>query len=334
MTLDGDSRRLIGRLWRDWIWPHWHELLFAGVLMVLVAATTALYPVLIKWTFQWYEARNQPTIDVLGWAIPRGDIVFLLPPLILAVTVAKGASLYFQTVSTSRVVFKIVTDLQRAMFAHLITADLARLSRDTTGSLISRFVNDMSVISEALSRAINNLVRDVLTVVSLVAAMIYLDWMLTLMVLVLYPIVAVPIANLGKRLRKLSANMQSHMGDMTAVLSESLSGARMVKTYGLEPYETERAAKTFRRQFTLMMTQVKNRAWLEPMLEVVAGLAVAGVLVFAGWRIMSPGSTKSIGDFTGFITALMRFPWCGSTTSVRSRRAARRPCRSSPRRTP
>jgi subfamily B ATP-binding cassette protein MsbA len=305
LEFDRQTRALALRLWRDWVLPHWPRLLVAGALMVCVAATTALYPLLIKWIFQLYEARGQARIDVLGFSIKPEQVVFLIPPLVLAVTLAKGTSLYLQTVQTSAIVLRIVRDMQSAMFRHLIGADLSRLSRDTTGSFTSRFVSDMNVIREALLRAINNLVRDLLTVLVLLATMVALDWVLSIVVLLVYPLAAVPISALGRKLRRLSANMQAHVGEMTSVLDESLSGARMVKTYGLEPYEMARADGTFDRLLGLMLKQTKNRSWLEPMLEVLGGVAVAGVLVFAGYRIMDPASHKTIGDFTGFVTALL-----------------------------
>lgn len=297
------SRSVALRFFRNWVWPYWPRLLVAMGLMIIVAGATALYPLLIRWIFQVYEARSAAATSVLGFRVHTADVVFYIAPLILAVTLTKGISLYLQTVQTSSIVLRVVRDIQSAMFRHLAEADLARLARDTTGSLISRFVADMTIIRDALLRAINNLVRDLLTVLSLVGTMIWLDWKLALAVLVVYPLIGIPIADLGRRLRKLSANMQTHIGDMTALIDESLSGARMVKTYGLEPYEIKRADNTFDRLLNLMLAQVRSRAWLEPMLEVVAGLAVAGVLVFAGYQITN--AHKTIGDFTGFITALI-----------------------------
>ncbi len=295
-----DGRRRL--LW----WPLLGLLLLtATLLMAVVAGTTALYPLLIKWTFQWYEARQADTVAFFGFSIARANVIYLLPSLILLATAIKGGALYLQTIATSDISFRIVKAMQKAMFARLTGADLARLARDTTGSLVSRFANDMAVIREALTRAFNNLVRDALTLLALLAAMLYLDWILSLVVLVFYPLIAIPIARLGRNLRKLSTNMQSELGDMTALLSESLSGARMVKTYALEPYETRRSGNVFERLYGILLTQVRQRAWLEPVLESSAGLAVAGILVFAGFRIMDPNSGKSIGDFTGFVTALI-----------------------------
>jgi ATP-binding cassette, subfamily B, bacterial MsbA len=303
LEFDRQTRGLILRFWHAWVVRYWPRLFVAMALMMAVAGTTSLYPLLIRFIFQLYEVRDQPSVNLFGIAVKPDAVVFYIAPLVLAVTTAKGISLYLQTVQTNAVVLRVIRDVQSAMFRHLVRADLARLTRDTTGSLISRFISDVAIIREALMRLVNNLVRDLVTVLALVGTMIWLDWMLALAVLVLYPLIGIPIAALGRRLRKLSANMQAHVGEMTALLDESLSGTRMVKTYGLERYEVKRAEGTFDRLLALMMSQVRNRSWLEPMLEVVGGLAVAGVLVFAGYQITQ--NHKTIGDFTGFLTALL-----------------------------
>lgn len=290
VEFDEATQRLVARLWRDWVKPYTPKLLVAMVFMALVAGATGLYPVLIKYAYSLFEARDL-------------KIVYLLPPLILIVVGIKGGALYVQTVIMSSVVLRVITDLQKAMFAHLTHADLARLARDTTGSLISRFVNDMVLIREGLTRTLTNLVRDVLTVLALVAAMFYLDWVLSTVVLVLYPLAAIPIAKIGRRLRRTSADTQAHVGDMTALLNESLAGARMVKTYGLENYERARAGATFTHLYGLMLRMVRTRTRIDPLLEVLGGIAVAGVLAFGGYRVATGAGT--VGDFTGFVSALI-----------------------------
>ena len=176
------------------------------MLMVCVAATTALYPLIIKWIFHLYDQRAQASMDVLGVQLRPEQVVWLIPPVVVGVTLIKGVSLYLQTLQTSGIVFGIIRDLQSAMFRHLVGADLARLTRDTTGSFISRFIGDVNVVREALNRTLNNMIRELLTVIGLLATMIWLDWILSLIVLVLYPLAAIPISALGRRMRKISAN--------------------------------------------------------------------------------------------------------------------------------
>ncbi|GAB5502511.1 ABC transporter ATP-binding protein [Pyruvatibacter sp.] len=283
-----DTRKLAFRVWKLWLAPQKSLVILALGLLALVAVTTNIYPLLLKFTFDMTEQRDPD--------------VFYIPALVVVVVVAKAISLYFQTVVTSSVVLRVLQKMQIAMFERLLTADLARLNREATGRYLSRFTNDVSVIREGLLRVLTNLVRDVLMIIGVIAVMIYMDWLLTILVLVVYPIAAVPIANLGRRMRRVSADAQAYLGDMTALLNESLSGARMVKTYGLEDYERKRSGDFFEGLYGWTMKLVRGRSRVDPMMEILGGIAIAGVLAFSIWRIWN--GTGTVGDFAGFIAAI------------------------------
>lgn len=290
LRLDATTERLMGRVWREWVRPYRAKLALSFLLMALVAATTGGYPLLIDQSYAMFSAQD------------RG-LALVIPALIVLVTIIKGVSLYAQTVVTSEIVQRIISDVRLTMFSHLLTADMAQLHAAPTGSLTSRFINDVDVIRNALSRTLTGLVRDILTVIALVGSMFYLDWFLSLIVFVIYPIAAVPIVQIGKRLRRVSRDTQAQMGDMTSLLTESLSGARMVKTYCLEDYERARAARAFDDNYHLSMKATRARSRIDPMMEVLGGIAVAGVIAFSGYR-MATGD-GSVGAFSGFVGALL-----------------------------
>ena len=124
----------------------------------------------------------------------------MLPYVLAAIvgaTMLRSLLLYAQTVETNRIVMRLTTDMQRVAFAHLITADFARLSRETPGRLVSKLTNDIGFVQPAAQAALNTAVRDALSIVALVASMIYLDWVMSLIVLGVYPIAALPIAALS-----------------------------------------------------------------------------------------------------------------------------------------
>ncbi|WP_109096796.1 ABC transporter transmembrane domain-containing protein [Azospirillum sp. TSH64] len=290
LRLDAATERLAARMWREWVRPYRGKLLMSFVLMAVVAATTGAYPLLIDRSYAMFSAQD------------RG-MLLVIPLAIVAVTIIKGVSLYSQTVVTSDIVQRIIADVRLAMFTHLQTADMAQLHATPTGSLTSRFINDVDLIRNALTRTLTGLVRDILTVIALVGSMFYLDWLLSLIVFIIYPIAAVPIVRIGKRLRRVSRDTQAQMGDMTSLLTESLSGARMVKTYNLEDYERARAGRAFHENYLLTMKAVRARSRIDPMMEVLGGVAVAGVIAFAGYRMtMGEGS---VGAFSGFVGALL-----------------------------
>jgi len=283
-----DRKHLALRVWRMWMAPQKKRVFGALILMALVAATTSVYPLLIQQTLDMANERNPD--------------VFIVPLLVIGVVIIKSLSLYFQTVVTSSIVLRVLQKMQIAMFDRLLTSDLARLNREATGRYLSRFTNDVSVVREGLMRVLTNAVRDVLTIIGVAAAMIYMDWLLAIVVLVILPLAAVPISALGRRMRKVSADAQAYLGDMTALLNESLSGARMVKTYGLEGYERERSGTFFEGLYGWTMKLVRGRARVDPTMEILGGIAIAGVLSFSVWRIFDGAGT--VGDFTGFVAAL------------------------------
>lgn len=290
LRLSGDTLPLVARLWRDWMRPHARTLLLILALVALVAGATGLYPILIARAYDAFAAKD------------AGALVYA-PFLVVAVTAVKGFALYAQILLTNRVVTRIEADLQAALYAHLIDADLAQLGRESPAALTQRFTTDFLFIKEALTRLSTVALRDIATLVALVAAMIWIDPVLTLVAGVAAPLVIRPVARIGRKLRRVSTATQEGIGAMAGLVSESLGGARVAKTYRLEGYLKGRARQAFDEVRALKMTAANARARLDPLLEIGGGLAVAGVLALIGRRIVEGEST--VGAFTGFVTALL-----------------------------
>ena len=185
----------------------------------------------------------------------------------------------------------------------LINADLGMLTREPAGAFMSRIMNDLNLVREAAVRLANNLVRDVLTALVLIATMIWLDWLMALVVLAVYPVALQPIIRIGTRQRKASGQLQEHMEDVTALLAETLQGARMVKAYQLEQSETRRTRIAFDGLYARLVSLLTGRARVDPILEVVGGVAVGGVIALAGWRVSA--GYLAVGDVIAFITTLI-----------------------------
>ena len=286
---DSTTTALLLRLWREHLSHHKPRLLFILVLTLLMAGTTALYPVAIQHAFQMFTDRDR-------------RILYQIPVLVVAITSVKAAAQYFQNVEVQRLVLLIIRTLQGRMFQTLAHADLARLEREAPAQLATRFTTDASVIREALTRAVNG-VADCVTVVGLIASMIYLDWLLSLIAAVMYPLAAVPIQRIGQRVRRASGGMQERLGETAAMLNESFAQARTVRAYRLEEQETVRAEGAFGDLYRALLRMSRSRARIDPVLEVLGGAAVAAVIGFAGWR--AAVSSDSIGNFTGFVAALL-----------------------------
>ena len=277
------------RLWRDHVRHYKPRLVLVLVLTLVMAGTTALYPVVIDHAFEMFTNRDR-------------RILYQVPILVVMVTAVKAAAQYYQNVQVQQVVLLVIRELQGRMFAHLTRTDLTRLEREAPAQLAARFTTDAATIREALTRAVNGL-ADAVTVVGLVASMLYLDWLLSLIGAVLYPLAAVPIQRIGKRVRRASGGMQERMGETAALLNESFAQARTVRAYRLEDLETRRAEGAFAELYRALLRMARSRARIDPLLEVLGGAAVAAVIGFAGWRAAISGNT--IGNFTGFVAALL-----------------------------
>jgi len=288
--LPGDTAPLLARLWRTWLYPHRATLAVVLVLIALVGASTGLYPALIKAAFDAFDRKDAA-------AIAYGPLV------VIVVTATRGFALYGQTVLTNRVVTRVEADMQAALYGHLIDSDLAQLGRESPAALTQRFTTDFAFIKEALTRISTVLLRDIAMLIGLVAALLWMDPLLTLVAGLTVPFVAGPIGRIGKKLRRVSTSTQEQMGATASLISESLQGARIAKTYAMEPYLKGRAAQALDEVRRLKMKAANARGRLDPLLEIGGGIAVAGVLVLVGQRVLA--GEKTVGDFTGYVAALL-----------------------------
>ena len=285
------NRDIIRRIWRGWIASYLPRLLTALLLMIVVAASASVYPLLTKYIF---NRLADGRVD---------EIIWLAPPVIILFSLVKGTALFAQTVMVNALALRVSTDLQKDMAKTLIEADLQTITREPAGVFMSRIMNDLNLVREALVRLANNLVRDSLTIVVLIGAMIWLDWLMALVVIGVYPLAMGPIIKIGNRQRKASGNLQTHMESVTALLAETLQGARMVKAYQREAAETLRTHQAFDGLYGRLVGLLTGRAKIDPILEVVGGIAVGGVVALASWRVAN--GDMQVGDVIAFITTLI-----------------------------
>ena len=151
-------------------------------------------------------------------------------------------------------------------------------------------------------RGINGL-GDVTKLIGLVAYLFWLDWLLSVVLALLYPMVGIPIQRIGRRIRRSSSGLQERTGETAALLTESFAQARTVRAYRLESQETARAAGAFQALYQSSMRMIRGRARLDPLLEFFGGVAVAGVIAFAGWRAST--GANGLSDLVAFVIALV-----------------------------
>lgn len=277
------------RFLRDWMAPQW-PLLLAGTFFSAISAAGAFgYAQSTATAMDWFEQRDM-------------RVITLAPIFIVALVLVRAVALYVQTQSYNHAVQRALVHIQDALFSSLIKGDYARLHAERSGAYVSRFANDMTLIRESALRIATNFARSTLTIAACLAFMFWRDWLLALFLIIVYPIAFYPVVRLGERIRKTSTRAQEQVGELTSSLADAFQGARTAKAYALEDYQIKRSRAGFVERARLYMKILRSKALVDPLLEVVGGIAVAGIFAFAGWRAISGDATS--GDLVGFITAI------------------------------
>lgn len=300
-TTTTKSKGLLTRFWLGWLKPYQSTLVIATLMMVVVAAMSASYPWLFGRIIDALSALA--TKASLDGPVSAGQIAIYGPLALVCAAVVKSLALYGSTVLTNRAALASTTKLQQDLFAKLLSLDFARLSGEASGAFAARFLNDVNAVREAVLRAANSFFRDALTLIGVIGVMLWSDWQLALVTLVILPLAIGPVTAIGARLRKTATKAQEQAGELSGVVEESLGGARLVKTYGLEASETARVGKALETRMGLLLHMAEQKGRVDPILEVLGGIAIAGVFGFAGYRIA--GGASSVGDLFAFIAALL-----------------------------
>ena len=284
------AKTIINRFWNDYIRPKKSLVILCLFLLALVAISFAFYPALIGWVFDALEVKNI-------------NLLFKLAGLIVLISIIKAYAVYRQIQVVNKLVFSIIEEIQFEMTAKLIDADLSKITSQPPGHFVSRIVNDLNLIRDALVRVANSFVKDSLTLLAMICLMAWYDWFLAFLVLCVFPIAIYPIVKIGLDQRKASYNLQQHMENLIAQLSETISNIPVIKAYNLESNQKERSKYNFNQLFLRVMKLNVGRARVEPILEILGGIAIAVVIISGAWRL---GQVDfSVGDFAGFITAML-----------------------------
>jgi subfamily B ATP-binding cassette protein MsbA len=215
----------------------------------------------------------------------------------------KGVAAYGQAVLMTTIGQRIVADIQRGLFARLMRADLTYFHANPTGTLISRFINDANLLRATATNVLAGIGKEALTAIFLVALMFYQDWVLALISIAVFPFAVRPLTNIGRRMRRVSANTQVEVGQFTTLLDQVFQGARHVKAYGMEEYEQNRAGAVIERLYRLVERAQRVRSIASPLMETLGSLAVAAVILYGGHQVVA--GTRTPGTFFSFITALL-----------------------------
>ena len=285
------TTNLIKRLFIEHVRKHVSWLIIALSLMMVVAGTTAGLAFLME-----------TILDDVFTAKSKQSLYFAAS-IVMSLFVAKGLATYGQTVIMSFVGQRILADLQKSMFGHLVNGDLSFFHNHSSGTLIAHFINDVEKMRGTVAGVITAIGRDSLTLIFLIGVMFYQDWLLTLASFFAFPTAILPLIKIGKKIRKVSANTQNEIGQFTTLLNETFTGIRHVKAAGMEDYEKSRASILIEKIFKLVFRAARTKAAAYPIMETLGGTAIVIVICYGGWQVIE--GTRSTGTFFSFVTALL-----------------------------
>lgn len=271
--------------------PHWKILLAAVVGMALTAATEPLFPALMK-----------PLLDGnLGAGDPNAWWKY--PLAIVGIIALRGLMGLIGGYCMHWVSHRVTADIRERMFARLVALPTTFFDANPSSRIAARVTNDVNGLSTAAINVLTTLVRDSLTIVALLAWMLYLNWQLTLVSMFIMPLVLIAMRYFSKRMRRLSRALLESYGDMAQALQEAAEGHRVIKIQASQDYEIERFHRGTEKFRGLNMRISIAGEVLMPLVQMIAALALAvvvGMAVHQANRDMT-----SVGAFVSFITAML-----------------------------
>lgn len=284
------SRQLYGRL-LGYVKPYWRMFALSIVGLVLTAATEPVLPALFK-----------PLLDE-GFVGKNEDFIRWVPLLLLALFLVRGITSFISTYCMAWVGSRLVMDLRAAMFDKLMTLPTRYFDQNPSGQLIAHLAFNVTQVTQSATTAVTTLVRDTLTVLGLLAYLLWLNWKLTLIVFGMAPLTLWVVRIASKRLRGLSRKAQQNIGELTQVVDEAVGGHRVVKLYGGEAYEAGRFRHAANQARTFEMKRVAANAVYEPLVQFLAAIALAIIVYIAADQASDNATT--VGGFVAFFMSML-----------------------------
>ena len=227
----------------------------------------------------------------------------LIPPAIVGLYFLRGLAMFYGDYFMSFVGQDIIRRLRNRLYDRIQDLPLSFFSKETTGVLMSRIINDVNFVKDMVSTTITGSLRDCFTIVGLVFVIFYQIWQLATFAILILPIAFLPIIYFGRRVRRTSTGCQEVMAEISAFMHETFAGNKIVKAFGMEQYEKKRFFDKTRQLFRLEMKETKARVITSPINLFLGGLGAAAIVWFGGSRVISGAYTA--GTFFSFLTAVL-----------------------------
>ncbi|MEW6510601.1 MAG: ABC transporter ATP-binding protein [Bacteroidota bacterium] len=265
------------------------------------ARTPSLFP-------QWLIDAKDAVADGFRSLVFRDDPAHSLLNICIVIVLSfliKNLFGYLQSNLMTKVEQGLITDLRNSLYRHIHDLPLAYFTNERTGNLISRIMNDVTVVNSGMSATFHTMIREPMLLIVYLTITLSLSWRLTLMAFVVFPVVLLIIAWIGRRVHRESGMVQERIADLTSVLHETISGAKVVKAFGMEDFENRKfASKGLAYLRTILrVTNIRNLA--SPSTEFLSALAGGAIIWYGGLQVLTQESMKA-SEFLGFLFALFQ----------------------------
>lgn len=285
------NMRLVGRLiqerWRGYALQY----LLAFGLMAVVASSTAASAWLMRDVVNRIFVAREPTA------------MFWVPIIILVVFVAKGFAAYFQEIVLGRIGSSIVADTQKRVFKHLLQMDTAYYQAHPSNELIAVTNAGAQSARDTLNLIAVSVGRDLLTLVNLILVMVYMDPVMAIIAISVGPIASVGLRKLVKQIQKVARSEIHSTANIIGIVREATQGVRIVKSFQLEPILEKQMDLSVDAVQRMNNKMNRIQAAVNPLIELLGGLAIASVVAYAGWRTQN--FNEAPGQLFAFITSLL-----------------------------
>ncbi len=281
----------IRRLLRDYVRRQWRTLAIAVLCMVATASLTAALSYMLD-----------PAVKYL-FLQKRADLLLLIPLSIFVIIVLRAGTQFLGQSLVDTVGERAVAAAQRDMFDSLVMQDLAELNATHSAQSVSSFLYDTTLMRDAIVRGIAGMGVEFFSLVMLSAVMIYQDWRLAVMAVLVLPGVAWITQVIGSSLRRSASRGMEETAELSTSLTEALDGRRIVKAYGLEGHVSERMQDQIGVRLRYLVKLVRTRAMAVPASDLFGGAAIAGTIAYAGYQAIH--NQIQINHFFSFMAAML-----------------------------
>ena len=288
--MNAQDRTSLNRL-ITYLKPHIGLIVGSLVAMAFVAAAETSIPALMK-----------PLLD-RGFTGELNKKLWQIPVFLVGLAIVRSMAQFLSSYLLTRVINSVLLKLREQMFQTLLHASTTFFQKNSASNLINAVVFEVNNVLSIMGGMLITLVRDSLTVIGLMGYLIYLNWKLTLIVLIIFPIIAYIMSKINRRLRSLNREQQTLTSELAYIVEEASAGYKIVKVHGAEQYEMNRFLEKAERLRKFALKSAVAGGLNQPITQLVASMALSVVLVIALMQSATEGTT--VGGFAAFVTAMM-----------------------------